>query len=118
MSVADGASPVSALSSLLATKLAYGPTERDMVLMHHSFGVELEDGRTETRTSSLIAFGEPGGDTSMAKTVGVTAAIGAQLVLDGLVSDTGVMLPTKANIYVPALRMLKEEGIDFEESVM
>eukprot|EP01045_Picozoa_sp_COSAG04_P034828 COSAG04_NODE_7789_length_1067_cov_0.998967_2_plen_91_part_00 len=37
----------------------------------------------ERRTSRMIAFGaeEPGGDTAMAKTVGLTAAAGVELML-------------------------------------
>jgi alpha-aminoadipic semialdehyde synthase len=72
-------------------------------------------GTKETRTSSLIAYGDPDGDTSMAKTVGITAAIGAQLLLNGDIRDRGVLVPTKPSVYVPGLRMLKEEGFEFKE---
>ena len=56
-----------AFSNLLADRLVYEERERDMVAMHHEFGVELADGTRETRTSSLLAYGDPDGDTSMAK---------------------------------------------------
>ncbi len=105
-----------AFSNLLADRLVYNERERDMVAMHHEFGVELADGTRETRTSSLLAYGDPDGDTSMARTVGITAAIGAQLLLNGDIRDRGVLIPTKPSVYVPGLRMLKEEGFEFKES--
>ena len=37
----------------------------------------------ETRVSTLIAWGETEGYTAMAKTVGIPAAVAAQLILDG-----------------------------------
>lgn len=115
---AERGSPLEAFSALLTEKLTYAPEERDMCVMHHTFGVECADGTRETRTSSLIAYGSPSTDTSMAKTVGITAAIGAQLLLDGDVRERGVMVPTKPSVYVKGLRLLKEEGIEFHETVV
>ena len=112
----DSKTKMEAFSNLLADRLVYNERERDMVAMHHEFGVELADGTRETRTSSLLAYGDPDGDTSMAKTVGITAAIGAQLLLNGDIRDRGVLIPTKPSVYVPGLRMLKEEGFEFKES--
>jgi hypothetical protein len=37
-----------------------------------------------TKTSTLIAYGEPKGYSAMALTVGIPAAIGADLILQGL----------------------------------
>eukprot|EP00939_MAST-03C_sp_MAST-3C-sp1_P003035 g3035.t1 len=116
-SFASNGSLLQSFSGLLAEKLTYDREERDMCLMHHSFGVELADGTRETRTSSLIAFGSPSTDTAMAKTVGITAAIGARLLLSGDVRERGVMVPTKPSVYIPGLRMLQEEGIEFHETV-
>jgi hypothetical protein len=46
---------------LLERKLAYAGEERDVVLLHHTFGVRWADGKRETRTSSLISYGGEGG---------------------------------------------------------
>lgn len=54
-----------------------------MVMMHHDFVVEYDDDKQEHITSTLIDYGVPNGYTSMARTVGIPAAIGARMVLDG-----------------------------------
>ena len=41
----------------------------------------------------------------MAKTVGITAAIGAQLLLNGDIRDRGVLIPTKPSVYVPGFHV-------------
>ncbi len=53
----------------------------------------------------------------MSVTVGVPAAIGAQLLLDGGISLTGVALPTDPAVYAPILRSLDAEGIRCVERV-
>ena len=53
----------------------------------------------------------------MAKTVGITAAVGVELVLgngDGPVQG-GVHIPISPQFYGPGLRMLEEEGLRFVE---
>lgn len=108
---------VDAFCSLLEEKLAYEPHERDMVLMRHDFGVEYDDGRPPRDLSSLLlAYGEEKGDTAMARTVGLTIAIGAQLQLDGKIkAPGGVLVPTTPDIYLPALEALETEGYTFIE---
>ena len=51
----------------------------------------------------------------MAKTVGLTAAIGAEMVLQGTIKTTGVLVPTDKEVYTPALKLLEKEGIIFTE---
>ena len=52
----------------------------------------------------------------MARTVGLTIAIGAQLQLDGKIkSPGGVLVPTTPDIYLPALEALETEGFTFIE---
>ena len=43
--------------------------------------------------------------------VGITAAVGAELVAEGVVERRGVLSPTTPDIYVPALAALEAEGI-------
>lgn len=118
-------SPVPVLSScpnmrhafcdLLEHKLPYGPEERDMVLMQHRFGIRHADGRRERRESFLIAYGNER-ETIMSRTVGLTAAIGAQLVVSGAVSIPGVVMPSHREVYMPALQRLEAEGIVFTDT--
>ena len=107
-----------AFCTLLQEKLEFGSTERDMCLMKHDFEVVYDDGSKppEKKSSLMLAYGDPNGDSAMAKTVGLTVAIGAQLYLDGDLGACGVLMPTSPEIYIPALSMLKREGIDFVES--
>ena len=90
--------------------------------MHHEFGVKCADGSAEVLTSTLLAYGEEdnerwGGEyhSSMSKTVGLTAAIGAEMVLNGTIKSTGVLVPTDKAVYNPALDLLEKEGIVFDE---
>jgi alpha-aminoadipic semialdehyde synthase len=113
------ATPVTAFCDLLRTRLWYGANERDMAAMYHEFKVSFPDGRAaETRTSSLLEYGVPGGSTIMAKTVGLTVAVGAEIALGGkLDRKGGVQVPTTADIYNPALEMLAAEGLTFTDAV-
>jgi len=45
----------------------------------------------------------------MSKSVGVTAAIGARLVLEGKISAKGVVTPMTADIYEPIMKILEEK---------
>ena len=71
------------LCPLLEKKLTYGEEERDMICLHHIFGIETAQGQQETHTSTVVAYGDPHGYTAMAKTVALPAAIGADLLLSG-----------------------------------
>ncbi|KAF0695832.1 Aste57867_13352 [Aphanomyces stellatus] len=104
---------IDAFCSLLIKKLSYGPGERDMAIMHHEFGVQYPD-RKELITSTYVGYGDEE-STVMAKTVGMSAAIGVELILRGDVQSTGVLTPTTPDIYTPGLARLEAEGIRFIE---
>ena len=65
----------------------------------------------------MIDFGIPGGDSSMARTVGLPAAVGVRLILDGKIDETGVLVPVSPSIYEPTLDELGNLGIEFSEDV-
>ena len=102
------------LADRMLAKMPYRPGERDMVVLVHEF-TALYGGREELITSTLVDFGLPGGDSSMARTVGLPAAIGARLVLDGEIQLTGVQIPVLPEIYEPVLAELAQLGIICEE---
>lgn len=110
-------SPLEVLSRLLQREEnQYGPGERDMVAMQHELVVQEATGKVVKHTSTLIEYGEPTGDTAMAKTVGVTAAMAAQLVLDEPKRfGTGVQRPLRAEWYEPMLALLEGENIRMTE---
>ena len=87
------------------------PRSSQMALMAHELTVELPSGDTQVWTSTLLEFGRLGPDrqTAMARTVGFTAGIAAQLILDGEAPAAGVQEPTDRGWYLPILRALEEE---------
>jgi len=108
--------PIDALSDRLAVSMAYAQGERDMIVLRHEFGIVDPDGRPGTRVSTLVAFGEPGGDSAMARTVALPAAVAAGLILDGRIASTGVRIPVDPEIYEPVLDALEPMGIVFRET--
>lgn len=102
-----------ALDTLCATLeelMQYEEGERDMVVLQHKFGIEWADGKTETRTSTLIDYGKIGGYSSMAKLVGIPCAVATQRVLDGTLSSTpGLFAPMTPEINDPIMKELKEK---------
>jgi saccharopine dehydrogenase-like NADP-dependent oxidoreductase len=99
----------------MLAKLRYEPGERDMIVLQHVIDAETADKRRERITSTLIDYGIPGGDSSMARTVGLPAAAGALLVLEGRISGRGVQIPVIPEIYGPILEELRARGIAFRE---
>ena len=103
------------LTALMVDKLAYAPGERDMIILQHEFLVRTATGRNERIVTSLIDYGVPGGDSSMSRTVGLPAAIGARLVLEGRIHASGVQVPVLPEIYEPILEELAALGVRFVE---
>jgi hypothetical protein len=117
---AKGSAPIDALCKLLEERLAFGPTEKDMVAMFHLIVGEMPDGTMESHASRLLAFGTPGGDSAMSATVGYTTAAAAELVLDNKLSETelkGVVIPTDPRIYKPLLKRIQDFGITWTDTI-
>ncbi|KAI1919482.1 saccharopine dehydrogenase (NADP+, L-glutamate-forming) [Ophidiomyces ophidiicola] len=108
-----------ALDTLCATleqKMQYGSDERDMVMLQHRFEIEHKDGSKETRTSTLCDYGDPKGYSSMARLVGVPCAVAVKQVLDGTISEKGILAPMSMKICAPLIKALKEDyGIEMIE---
>jgi saccharopine dehydrogenase-like NADP-dependent oxidoreductase len=103
------------LAGRLMTKMAFEPGERDMLLMRHEFEASFPGGATEKLTSTMLAFGEPDGDSAMARTVSFPAAIAVRLIVEGKVSLRGVQVPVVPELYRPVLAELEDLGISFIE---
>jgi len=104
------------LVACLWSKLQYQEGERDMIILRHEFSASYpEPPRKEKIVSTLIDFGIPHGDTSMARTVGLPAAIGAKMILQGKINLTGIQIPVTPAIYEPILQELEQRGITFKE---
>lgn len=107
--------PLDVLGDAMLAKLAYRPGERDMVVMFHEFLWRTRGGAGRRTTSRLVACGERGGDSAMARTVSLPAAVAARAVLDGSITARGVLRPVVPAIYEPVLRELESLDIHFRE---
>jgi len=108
-------SALNILGARMLEKLQYEEGERDMIILQHQFIASYPGDKKEKITSTLIDFGIPNGDTSMARTVGLPAAISTKLILEGKIEKTGVHIPVQPEIYIPILQELKELDIAFKE---
>ncbi|CAK7893505.1 hypothetical protein CAAN1_22S00716 [[Candida] anglica] len=111
--------PLDTLCATLEELMQYEEGERDLVCLQHKFGIEWANGETETRTSTLVDYGNPDGYSSMAKLVGVPCAVAAQQVLDGTLSTPGLWAPMTSKINDPIMKTLKDDyGIFLEEKTL
>ena len=86
-----------------------------MIVLLHQFVATLQDGRKQQITSTLVDYGIPNGDSAMARTVSLPAAIAARLVLEGEIQLTGVRIPVDREVYGPVLDELANLGIECKE---
>ncbi|KAI9677539.1 MAG: Saccharopine dehydrogenase [NADP(+), L-glutamate-forming] [Caeruleum heppii] len=107
--------PLDTLCSTLEQKMQYGRDERDMVMLQHKFEIEHKDGRKETRTSTLVDYGDPKGYSAMARLVGVPCAVAVKFVLDGTISERGILAPMSPVINDPLIKELKKYQIECHE---
>jgi len=110
----DTGTAMDVFCKILLEKLQYAPEERDLLILHHEFIAEFPD-RKQKITSTMIDYGIPGGDSSMSRTVGLPAAIAVKLILDGVITETGVHIPVKPDFYEPILEELEKQNIIFKE---
>ncbi|OKL60088.1 Saccharopine dehydrogenase [Talaromyces atroroseus] len=111
--------PLDTLCARLEEKMQYGPGERDMVMLQHKFEIENKDGSRETRTSTLVEYGDPKGYSAMAKLVGVPCGVAVKMVLEGVISEKGILAPMSMDLCAPLIKTLKEDyGIELIEKTL
>jgi len=108
-------SPLDLLVALMVEKMQYKENERDLTVLQHQIIVDFPSRGQEKIVSRLIDYGQPGGHTSMSRTVGLPVAIGVKLILENRLEHRGVLTPTVPEIYRPVLQELKTLGISFTE---
>ncbi|MDY0344508.1 MAG: saccharopine dehydrogenase C-terminal domain-containing protein [Lentimicrobium sp.] len=107
--------PFEVSSDLMISKMGLGHTERDMVIMQHTFLVVHADGQCEVVRSRMMDFGSPATDTSIARTVALPAALAVEMILSGNIRKTGVFRPVIPAIYNPVLDELEKLNICMTE---
>lgn len=111
--------PLDTLCATLEKLMQYEEKERDLVVLQHKFGIEWADGSKETRTSTLVAYGEPDGYSAMAATVGLPVAIATQMVLNKEIQGPGLLAPYSPEINDPIMEKLKTKyGIYLKEKTI
>ena len=108
------ATPAQALQKILEDSWTLKADEKDMIVMYHKFGYEL-NGEKKQIDSKLVVAGENQTYTAMAKTVGLPVAIAALKILNGKITTPGVQIPITREVYEPILEELKSYGVNFKE---
>ncbi len=108
------ATPAQILQKLLEEKWKMDPQDKDMIIMQHEFKYMDMDAE-KMIVSAMAVIGRNQTETAMAITVGLPLAIATKLLLQGKISNTGVVLPIEKEMYEPILEELESFGITFEE---
>jgi saccharopine dehydrogenase-like NADP-dependent oxidoreductase len=111
------ASPAQILEKILSESWTLQVNDKDMIVMYHKFGYELE-GQKHQIDSKMVCLGEDQTYTAMAKTVGLPVAMASLLILNGKINTPGVQLPINPEVYLPILEELQEYGVIFQEQVV
>ena len=108
------ATPAQILQKILLDSWTLIPEDKDMIVMYHKFGYELE-GKKQQIDATMVCTGDDQTFTAMAKTVGLPVAIATLAILNNKIQSYGVQVPTKKELYTPILNELKHFGIIFNE---
>ncbi|ARV10016.1 saccharopine dehydrogenase [Winogradskyella sp. PC-19] len=108
------ATPAQILQKILMDSWTLSQDDKDMIVMYHKFGYEL-DGKRHQIDATMVAIGEDQTYTAMAKTVGLPVAMATLAVLNGKIKTPGVQIPITKEIYTPILKELTEYNIQFSE---
>ncbi len=111
------ATPAQILERILNDSWTLQPHDKDMIVMYHKFGYEI-NGERKQIDSKMVCIGDDQTYTAMAKTVGLPVAIATLQILNGNIKTPGVQLPIRREVYEPILKELEEFGVIFKETEM
>ncbi len=111
------ATPAQILEKILTDSWTLQPNDKDMIVMYHKFGYEL-NGAKHQIDSKMVCLGEDQTYTGMSKTVGLPVAMATLLILNGKIKTPGVQLPIREEVYLPILKELEEYGVVFKEEIV
>lgn len=108
------ATPAQILEKILTDSWTLQPNDKDMIVMYHKFGYEL-NGERKQIDATMVCLGDDQTYTAMAKTVGLPVAMATLQILNGNIKTPGVQLPLNKEVYLPILKELEEYGVVFHE---
>ncbi|MFK7050992.1 Saccharopine dehydrogenase [Flavobacterium columnare] len=108
------ATPAQALEKILTDSWTLQSNDKDIIVMYHKFGYEL-NGERKQIDATMVCLGDDQTYTAMAKTVGLPVAMATLQILNGNITTPGVQLPIKKEVYTPILKELEEYGVVFIE---
>jgi saccharopine dehydrogenase (NAD+, L-glutamate forming) len=108
------ASPAQILQKILLDSWSLKPKDKDMIVMYHKFGYEL-NGEKHQIDATMVCTGDDQTFTAMAKTVGLPVGIATLAILNNKIKRYGVQIPTNKDIYKPILSELESFGVIFKE---
>ncbi|NQY27912.1 MAG: saccharopine dehydrogenase NADP-binding domain-containing protein [Flavobacteriaceae bacterium] len=109
------ATPAQILQKILLDTWTLQQEDKDMIVMYHKFGYEL-NGKKHQIDSKMVILGDDQTFTAMSKTVGLPVAIATLQILNGKIKTPGVQLPITKEVYNPILKELEDYGIIFKET--
>ncbi len=104
--------PAEILLDLFLDKWKFKEDDTDMIVFYERQEYKLK-GQLYEHTSYLVSKGLDNRHTAISRTVGLPAAIGAKLILNGDIKTRGVILPLDKEVYEPILNELEELGIGY-----
>lgn len=104
------------LERILVDRWKLEESDRDEVIMYHCIQYLMNE-RWYKMSSVMTLVGEGNGRTAMAKSVGLTLAIGVELLINNEIAQKGVVVPIFQPWGLKVLEKLKKFGIEFEEFI-
>ena len=104
--------PAELLLDLFLDKWKFKDDDTDMIVFYERQEYLL-DGEYYEHLSYLASKGLDQWHTAISRTVGLPAAIGAKLILNGDIKTRGVILPLEKEVYDPILNELETLGISY-----
>ncbi len=108
----ENGTPAEILLDLLLDKWQFKSGDTDMLVFYDRQEYQL-DGELYEHISYMVTKGKDHLHTAISRTVGLPAAIGARLILQGKIKTRGVILPLDKEVYDPILNELEELGIGY-----
>ena len=107
--------PFEITSDRMIQRMMLSDQERDLIILQHIFLASYPEREKEVIKSSMIDFGSPSENTSIARTVALPAAIAVKMILENKIELKGVCRPVIPQIYIPVLNELRNLGIEMKE---